>query len=141
MRHARRSSAHEFRLSTPKTRFENMHSITAIPGTDWSSPYARSSAATSEGRDGRGQLYTPRNSTEQLSYVERVQRRVVGRAVAFAGSFNILLGTVLADRDRAALGHRQRVVGMLQLNCEVDRRTADAFVDRWLSKRALPQEA
>jgi hypothetical protein len=30
---------------------------------------------------------------------------------------------------------------MLQLNCEVDRRTADAFVDRWLSKCALPQEA
>ena len=114
-----------------------MHSITAIPGTDWSSPYARTSTATSEGRG----VFTPRHSTEHLSYVERVQRRVVGKAVAFAGSFNILLGTMLADRNRAALGHRQRVVGMLQLNCEVDRRTADAFVDRWLSKRATQQEA
>ena len=116
-----------------------MHSMTAIPGTDWSSPYARSSAATVEGRDGR--VYTPRHSTEHLSYLERVQRRVVGKAVAFAGSFNILLGTVLADQNRSALGHRQRVVGMLQLNCEVDRRTADAFVDRWLSKRSMQQQA
>ena len=118
-----------------------MHSITAVPGTDWSSPYARSSSAASEGRDGRGQPYTPRNSTEHITYLERVQRRVAGRAVAFAGSFNILLGAVLADQARAALGHRQRVVGMLQLNCEVDRRTADAFVDRWLSKRSTQQEA
>ena len=116
-----------------------MHSITAIPGTDWSSPYARTSSATAEGREGH--VYTPRSSTEHLSYAERIQRRVVGRAVAFAGSFNILLGTMLADQSRAALGHRQRVVGMLQLNCEVDRRTADAFVDRWLSKRATQQPA
>lgn len=116
-----------------------MHSITAIPGTDWSSPYARTSAAAAEGREGR--VYTPRHSTEHLSYRERVTRRVVGKAVAFAGSFNILLGTMLADQHRAALGHRQRVVGMLQLNCEVDRRTADAFVDRWLSKRAMQPNA
>jgi hypothetical protein len=109
-----------------------MHS-TAIPGTDWSSPYARTTAATSEGREYRNP--SP-SSNGHVAYIERVQRRVVGKAVAVAGSFNILLGTLLADQARAALGHRQRVVGMLQLNCEVDRRTADAFVDRWLSKRA-----
>ena len=115
-----------------------MHSITAIPGTDWSSPYARTADATSEGRDYR---HTARSSSEDASTLERVQRRIVGRTIAFAGSVNILLGTMLADQQRAARGHRQRVVGMLQLNCEVDRRTADAFVDRWLSKRAMHQEA
>ena len=118
---------------------ENMHSITAIPGTDWSSPYSRTSAANAEGLEAR--VYTPRSSTEHLSFLERAQRRVVGRAVAAGGTLNILLGTVLGDLDREALGHRQRVVGMLQLNCEVDRRTADAFVDRWLSKRRMQHEA
>lgn len=67
-----------------------------------------------------------------------MRRQMIGRVVALAGSFNILLGTVLVDQRRTSRGHRQRVVGMLQLNCEVDRRTADAFVDRWLSKRASP---
>jgi hypothetical protein len=65
----------------------------------------------------------------------------LGRVIAFAGSCNILLGMVLLDQHRSARGHRQRVVGMLQLNCEVDRRTADEFVDRWLSKRPLTLEA
>jgi uncharacterized protein YjbJ (UPF0337 family) len=111
------------------------HSITAIPGTDWSRPYARTADATSEGREYR--YTTARSSSEEASTFERVQRRILGRAIAFAGSVNILLGTMLADQHLAARGHRQRVVGMLQLNCEVDRRTADAFVDRWLSKRVM----
>lgn len=116
-----------------------MHSITAIPGTDWSSPYARKTVATSEGREGYEGRHASGSSADRVSGFERVQRRVVGRAVAFAGSLNIVLGTLLADHNREALGHRQRVIGMLQLNCEVDRRTADAFVDRWLSKRAVQQ--
>ena len=119
-----------------------MHSITAFPESDWSSPSVRTSAAPSAVRTQRTtQRATSRAAEQDSSSFARVQRRVVGRVVALAGSFNILLGTVLADQLRAARGHRQRVVGMLQLNCEVDRRTADEFVDRWLSKRSAMQEA
>ena len=114
-----------------------MPSIIGRPDTDWSSPSVRMTPATS---DVRARRQPSRTSSEHVSGFARVQRRMVGKAIALAGSFNILLGTVLADQHRTAHGHRQRVVGMLQLNCEVDRRTADAFVDRWLSKRTTLQE-
>lgn len=115
-----------------------MPSIIAHPDSPWIASSVRLSVASIDVPSRRPTRPSTDHGTS--THVARVQRRVVGRVVALAGSLNILLGAVLADRHRAALGHRQRVVGMLQLNCEVDRRTADAFVDRWLSKRAMPQD-
>ena len=65
----------------------------------------------------------------------RLARRAAGRALAFHGTLNVFVGTVFRRQERLRTGHRQRAVGMLQLNCEVDRRTADAFVHRWLLTR------
>lgn len=86
----------------------------------------------------RGRATPASAAREPLSPFARMQRRVAGKAGALAGSFNILVGTALADRRRTVRGHRQRVVGMLQFNCEVDRQTANAFVERWLSKPLTP---
>lgn len=115
-----------------------MPSIIAQPESAWIAPSVRLTIASPEVPARR----TPPSSGDHATgnHVARAQRKVSGRVVALTGSLNILLGAVLANRQRAALGHRQRVVGMLQFNCEVDRRTADAFVDRWMSKRAIPQE-
>jgi hypothetical protein len=49
------------------------------------------------------------------------------------GSVNILLGALLWDPYRRALGNRQRLVGLLQRNGRVDRRVVQEFVDRWTS--------
>jgi len=76
-------------------------------------------------------------TTSRSSPLARVRRGVAGRGTALAGLINILLGTVFRDRHRAARGYRQRVIGMLQINCGVDHRMADMFVDRWMSKQAI----
>ena len=49
------------------------------------------------------------------------------------GSLNIVLGALLWDPYRRALGNRQRLVGILQRNGRVDRRVVQEFVDRWTS--------
>ncbi len=106
-----------------------MPSLTVPGDVDRSLRSAYPATASSDGARPR----TSRTANEPVPRLARLQRRMVGRVVALAGSFNILVGTILADQHRAARGHRQRVAGMLQLNCEVDRRTVEAFVDRWLS--------
>lgn len=64
-----------------------------------------------------------------------------GRVIAFFGLLNIFLGRLFADQRLAARGHRQRVIGLLQVNCNVDRQTVNEFIDRWLSRRASLRSA
>ena len=57
--------------------------------------------------------------------------QLMGFAQEVRGSVNIVLGTVMLDPYRRALGNRQRLVGILQRNGRVDRRVVQEFVDRW----------
>lgn len=72
------------------------------------------------------------------SMATRFARYAHGRAIAVLGSCNIVIGLATRNQLREANGHRQRVVGVLQVNCGVDRRTAEAFVRRWLARQPLP---
>ncbi|MBL0940888.1 MAG: hypothetical protein IBJ03_18495 [Gemmatimonadaceae bacterium] len=64
-----------------------------------------------------------------------VKHRIAGLWSSLLGSLTILLGAMVHSRTLLVRGHRQRVIGALQQSSAVDRRTVDAFIDRWLARQ------
>jgi len=69
------------------------------------------------------------------------RHRLAGHWARSVGSLTILLGALLGSRTLLVYGHRRRVIGVLQESCAVDRRTVDAFIDRWMSRQTISHYA
>ena len=64
-----------------------------------------------------------------------IEHRIAGLWSSLVGSLTILVGALVHSRSLLVRGHRQRVIGALRQSSAVDRRTVDAFIDRWLARQ------
>jgi uncharacterized protein YjbJ (UPF0337 family) len=65
------------------------------------------------------------------------RHRLAGKASSLLGSVNIALGALFGSASLHAKGHRLRVIGVLQQSCAVDRRTVNAFIDRYMLRQSV----